>query len=99
MPLPDRAFLCGDSLTLADICFVAEVTLFSREKARRGVLVVRGLDPIVHDGLAADFPLAMAHYESLCAHEAFASDVAPYLQKLETDIAREEQALARGGQA
>jgi elongation factor 1-gamma len=96
---PNRAFLCGESLTLADICFVAEITLFSREKARRSVLSAAGLEPIVHGGVGADYPLAMAHYATLCAHQAFAPDVAPYLQKLETDIARDEDAMAREEQA
>src|SRR5206468_3171545 len=32
---PERRFLVGEGLTLADICFVAELALFSNERARR----------------------------------------------------------------
>ena len=80
-----RDFLVGDGITLADICFVCELTLFSREKALHGKLAALGLDPSVGDDDA--YPHAMAHYRRLVAHEAFAPDVAPYLEKLQRDIA------------
>lgn len=83
---PDRAFLVGDGITLADICFVAELALFSREKAQAATLSARGLDPIFHADLGSEFPRALAHYARLCEHEAFAPDVAPYLRKLQEDI-------------
>ena len=35
--LPERRFLVGEGVTLADICFVAELALFSNERARRDV--------------------------------------------------------------
>ena len=34
---PDRRYLVGDALSLADICFVAELCLFSNERPRGGV--------------------------------------------------------------
>ena len=52
------------------------------ERPRARSLAEQGLQPIVHDGLARDYPRAMAHYERLCCHPAFAPDVAPYLAKL-----------------
>jgi len=79
---PDRDFLVGDGITLADICFVAEITLFSVERARAKSLKDHKLNPIFHDGIEAEFPRAMAHYHRLCAHEAFAHDVAPYVEKI-----------------
>ena len=36
---PDREFLVGDSISIADICFVAELALFFNEKARPGELL------------------------------------------------------------
>jgi glutathione S-transferase len=79
---PARQFLVGDNITLADICFVAELSLFSNEKPRARALADRGLPPILHDDIAAEYPRAMAHYARLCAHPAFAPDVEPYLAKL-----------------
>ena len=52
---PDREFLVGDNITLADICFVAELSLFFNESARAGVLEKQGLEPILHRGVGASF--------------------------------------------
>jgi glutathione S-transferase len=89
---PDRKFLVGDGITLADICFAAELTLFSRDRAQAPMLARHGLAPIFHDTLAATYPRAMAHYEKLCAHDAFAPDIAPYREALARDIARADTA-------
>jgi glutathione S-transferase len=85
---PDRQFLVGQGLTLADICFTAEFCLFWNEKARGKVLAEKGLTPILHEGLDADYPNAMAHYYKLCAHPAFVPDVAPYLEKINEAAAK-----------
>ena len=79
--------IAGPALTLADICFVCEFTLFSRERAQRGALARLGLEPILPGGAEA-FPRALAHYAALRAHPAFAPDLEPYLATLETDAAR-----------
>jgi elongation factor 1-gamma len=81
---PDREFLVGDNITLADICYVAELSLFSNEKSRTKVLEEKGLKPILHSQLENEFPRAIAHFSKLCKHSAFAPDVQPYLRKLET---------------
>lgn len=80
---PGRAFLVGDGITLADICFLAELALFSSEKAYQARLAASGLEPIFHEEVCSEFPRASSHYARLCEHEAFAPDVAPYLAKLE----------------
>ena len=77
---PDRAYLVGDGVTLADICFVAEVALFSNEKAQAGLLAEKGLAPAFPDGIESAYPKALAHFGKLSAHEAFAPDVQPYLE-------------------
>ena len=86
---PDRQFLVGDAVTLADICFVAELTLFSNEKAQATRLAEHGLECVFHDDIPTQFPRAFAHYDKLCQHPAFEPDVAPYVDKLERDIARD----------
>jgi glutathione S-transferase len=79
---PDRPFLVGDDVTLADICFAAEMTLFRNERLSHALLRKEGLTPICNETVAAKYPRAMAHYARLCAHPAFAPDVGPYLRKL-----------------
>src|SRR6266566_3835520 len=77
-----REFLVGSDVTLADICFVAEMSLFFNEKARVGALEQQGLDPILHAQIDTEFPRAMGHLARLRKHPAFAPDVDPYLAKL-----------------
>ena len=77
-----REFLVGSDVTLADICFVAEMSLFFNEKARAGALEQQGLDPILHAQVDTEFPRAMGHLARLRKHPAFAPDVDPYLAKL-----------------
>ncbi len=79
---PDRSFLVGDGLSLADICFVAELCLFQNERHHRAMLDERGLAPILNEQWREAFPRASAHFDRLVDHPAFAPDVQPYLQKL-----------------
>jgi len=80
--LSHSAFIAGPELSLADICFVCEYSLFSRERAWKNTIEDLGTTPI--DWSA--FPRATAHYESLCAHPQFIDDVAPFREKLAADI-------------
>ncbi|HTO71196.1 MAG TPA: glutathione S-transferase family protein [Myxococcota bacterium] len=81
---PAREHLVGDSLSLADIAFAAELALFSGECVNQRLLDDAGLarlwDP---SPLGARFPRAIAHFARLCEHDAFAPDLGPYLAKLE----------------
>jgi glutathione S-transferase len=79
---PDRRFLVGEDVTLADICFVAELALFSNERTRGKVLEASGLEPIFGPSRVSTFPRATAHFARLADHPAFAPDVRPYLDKL-----------------
>jgi glutathione S-transferase len=88
---PAREFLVGDNLSIADICFVAELSLFHNEKARAEVLEQRRLTPILHAQVAREFPRAFAHFSRLCGHPAFAPDVGPYLKKLDAVANRTER--------
>jgi glutathione S-transferase len=78
----DRRFLVGDDVSLADICFVAELSLFLNERHHRLTLDKRGLTPILSEQWREAFPRASAHFNRLIDHPAFAPDVQPYLQKL-----------------
>lgn len=81
---PNREFIVGESITLADICFVAELSLFFNEKQRRQVLESKSLEPILGASVDAEFPRAFAHFYRLSKHRAFAPDVEPYLKKIES---------------
>jgi glutathione S-transferase len=76
-----RGFIVGDRLTLADVCFVAELSLFHNEKPRARDLEKRGLEPILSQSVDEQFPSAVAHFARLSQHPAFAPDVIPYLEK------------------
>lgn len=80
---PDRRFLVGDGLSLADICFVAELCLFHNERARKAALAAAGLKLLLDDGFARTYPRAAGHFQRLVAHPAFAPDIAGYLEKIE----------------
>jgi glutathione S-transferase len=79
---PEREFLVGDDVTLADICFVAELALFWNERTRTRELETNGLEPILNATVDTLFPRAMAHFARLRKHSAFAPDVEPYLAKI-----------------
>src|SRR5229473_5587556 len=68
---PDREFLVGDSITIADICFVAELSLFFNEKKSAGELQKKDLKPILHARVDAEFPCAFAHLSRLRKYPAF----------------------------
>ena len=78
-----HSFLVGDALTLADVVFAAELALFSAERASHHVLSDAALPPLYGEELREAFRRALAHFARLCAHEAFAPDLGPYLEKLE----------------
>jgi glutathione S-transferase len=85
---PNRDFIVGDSVTLADICFVAELGLFFYEKSRARELAARGFKPIVSANLDTEYPRAMAHFAKLSRHPAFAPEVLPHLEKIDKAVAR-----------
>jgi glutathione S-transferase len=80
---PDREHIVGENITLADICFVAELSLFFNEKGRVLVLEKAGFAPILHDGIEKEYPRAFGHLAKLRKHPAFAVEVEPYLAKFE----------------
>lgn len=90
---PSRQHLVGEGITLADICFVAELTQFARE---RGSLAKQGRpgEALFDDAVCEAYPLAMAHYARLSDHEAFAPDVKPFQDRIEAAV---RAAVTEGG--
>ena len=83
---PDREYLVGGTISIADICFAAELALFFNEKARPDELGKIGVTPILHAGVDAEYPRAFIHFNKLRKHPAFAPDMEPYLSKFERSI-------------
>jgi glutathione S-transferase len=79
---PQRKTLVGNGISLADICFAAELALFMNEHARAPQLNERGLDKILHAGVQNEYPLVFAHFDRLVDHEHFKPDLKPYVEKL-----------------
>jgi glutathione S-transferase len=79
---PRRETLVGNGISLADICFAAELALFMNEHARDAQLNARGLDKILHAGIRNEYPLVFAHFARLVEHEHFRPDLKPYVEKL-----------------
>jgi len=77
-----RETFVGSSISLADICFAAELALFMNEHARAERLTERGLDRILHPRVQNDYPLMFAHFARLVDHEHFRPDLKPYVEKL-----------------
>jgi elongation factor 1-gamma len=80
---PNREYLVGGNVTLADICFAAELSLFFNEGHRTAALEKQAFAPILQHGIGARYPRAFAHFARLREHVAFAPDLAPYLGKFE----------------
>jgi glutathione S-transferase len=84
---PRREALVGSGITLADICFAAELALFMNEYARAAQLSERGLGKILHAGIWDEYPLVFAHFARLLDHEHFGPDLRPYVEKLSSKAA------------
>ena len=81
--------MVGDNVTLADICFVAELCLFHNERARISALETAGFSPLLDDEFAKSFPRSATHFQRLLGHPAFVPDVAGYLEKIEKSVAHQ----------
>jgi elongation factor 1-gamma len=85
---PDREYLVGETVTLADICFAAELSLFFNEGHRTLALEERGFSPILQSGIGERYPRAFEHFARLRQHPSFAPDLAPYLDKFEPALSK-----------
>ena len=88
--LSNTPYIAGASLTIADVCFACEVTLFSREQAALRQLVELGEQPVMTDW-DKKYERAARHYAELCEHPAFSVDMADYLAKLGADVLRAKE--------
>jgi len=75
-------------VTLADVCFAGELSLFFNEKTRGEAIAALGLAPILDAKLGEEYPRALAHFARLRKHPAFAPEMEPYLASSASDRAR-----------
>ncbi|MEM7466187.1 MAG: glutathione S-transferase family protein [Pseudomonadota bacterium] len=74
-------YIAGDSLSIADIAFACEVTLFALERHEKDKLAKRDLLPIF-DSVAAECERARSHLQNLLHHEAFLPDLTVYFNEM-----------------
>jgi glutathione S-transferase len=77
-----RDTLVGNGITLADICFAAELALFLNEHARVERLNERGLNRILRPAVRNEYPLTFDLFDRLVEHEHFRPELKPYVEKL-----------------
>ncbi|MGH8597107.1 MAG: glutathione binding-like protein, partial [Gammaproteobacteria bacterium] len=82
---PNRRFLVGEALTIADICFACEITMLYYEKVRLADLHRASLVPVL-TGFQQCHPRAAELFGRLRAHPAFAVDLEAHLAQLERGI-------------
>jgi hypothetical protein len=46
-------------------------------------LAAQDLPELFHEMVAAEYPAALGHFNRLCDHEAFAPDIAPFMEKID----------------
>ena len=79
---PDRSCLVGDTFSIVDICVIAELALFFRERDYEKILSEFHLSPTADAEINEYYPLIADHFHKLCEHEAFAPDVLSHMEKL-----------------
>ena len=71
----------GDTITIADIAFVCELTLFALERHERERFEALDLKSIFERS-ASDCQRAREHFERLMAHDAFGPDLRHYFNEM-----------------
>ncbi|HJP36453.1 MAG TPA: glutathione S-transferase family protein, partial [Gammaproteobacteria bacterium] len=71
-------FLVGAQISLADICFAAELVLFALCRSERERIEASGYQVIFDEDATTAYPRAVAHFDTLLAHPAFTPDLTPF---------------------
>ena len=87
--LTHAKFLVGDCVTLADICFTAEIIQFSQTRRSDAVLRDQGLERLAGEALEAAYPRATAHFRQCASLPEFAPDLGALLASTDAKVATE----------
>ena len=79
--LQHSEFIVGDTISLADIAFACEITLFALERHETRKFEKIGLAP-VFDSVATDCEHAHAHLLKLLARDEFKADLTDYFENM-----------------
>ncbi len=83
--LETNEFLCGDTLSIADICFVCELSLFARDQASFRVLEKIDCQPI-WPVVQTDYSNCFNHFTRLLEIPEVDKDLGSYHAKIQSDI-------------
>ena len=81
--LANSPFLVGERVTLADICFTAEIIQFSSTRRGEQKLRAQGLEPLAGEALERAWPRSAAHFRRCAALPEFAPDLGAYLERID----------------
>ena len=85
--LTHAKFLVGDCVTLAYICFTAEIIQFSQTRRSDAVLRDQGLERLAGEALEAAYPRATAHFRQCASLPEFAPDLGALLASTGAKVA------------
>ncbi len=77
-------FVCGDTLSIADIAFACDFSQFQRERFFRTKLAAAGFLPIVDEALQQSQAAAFRHLDKLIDVPEIAADLGSYVAELES---------------
>ena len=86
--LEHSSCLVSGSVTLADICFTAEIIQFSQTRRGEKKLRAAGFEPLAGEPLESRYPRASAHFRGCAALPEFAPDLGAYLAKTDAKVGR-----------
>ncbi len=78
--------LVGDHVTLADICFVAELIQFSQTRRGEKAITRHGLEPLAGRPLEEAYPRTAAHMRRCAALPEFAPDLGAHLKRIDEAV-------------
>ena len=83
---PEKPYIGGEHLTLADICFFCEYALFSRERIIPKFCVNKKWNSIIHKDSNDKFPAATNHFNHLRENSYFIPDSYEYIEKINSKL-------------
>ncbi len=83
---PEKSYIYGEYLTLADICFFCEYALFSREKVTPKHFMEKKWNPIIDEESCNRFPIAINHFENLGKNKYFKPDSYEYIENINSQV-------------
>jgi glutathione S-transferase len=82
--LTNNDFLCGDALTLADICFCCELLLLQSEHQWIESITELGEQLLSSKAIEDRFPRSLNHYEKLSERTDFSPDIKDHRAKIKS---------------